>query len=101
MPLEFRIEELPDQLPVPPLRVLEVRIERKVAFIEMLRPELPGLVAVGGHVEYGKVQKVYGIAVRGGECEGLARCLACLSRRTKDQIYIGADACLLEGTQCL
>jgi hypothetical protein len=57
MSFEFLVQKLPDQLPVPPFRMIETRIKGEVAFIKGFCFHPLGFGPIDRHIEYGKIQK--------------------------------------------
>lgn len=96
MPLEFLIEKEANLAPVPSLWMHEVRVEGKIAVIEILQLEPRCIRTVAGQVEDGDIEKVDGITVGGDELSGSLRGSMVFLRRAEEQIDVRADPRLLE-----
>ena len=55
MSLEFFVEELPDQLPGPSFRMIEIRVKGKVSLVKDFCFHLLGFCSINWHIEYGKI----------------------------------------------
>src|SRR4030042_6405457 len=72
VPFEFLVQELPDQLPVPPFWMIETRIEGEVSFIKGFCFHLLGFRSIDRHIEDRKIQEADAIIMFRNKLEGLS-----------------------------
>jgi hypothetical protein len=94
MPFEFLVQELPDQLPAPPFRMIETRIKGKVPFIKGFSFDLLGFRSVDRHIEYGKIQEADAIMMFCDKLKGPSRFYHAFRGSSKKKIDIGGNSCL-------